>query len=93
MQVGEDDHEGSVTQLTDASGVVIESYRYDAFGAVTIKDGNGNVQTLNGLPYSPLGNRFLFTGREYIQQFGIYEWSDLGRGVWMGSDLHFPQMA
>ena len=70
----QDNHEGSVTQLTDASAAVIESYRYDAFGAVTIKDGSGNVQTLNGLPYSPLGNRFMFTGREYIQQFGIYEY-------------------
>ena len=62
-------HEGSVTQLTDASGAVIESYRYDAFGAVTIKDGSGNV--ISATAYN---NRFLFTGREYIQQFGIYEY-------------------
>ena len=29
-------HEGSVTLLTDGSGNVLERYRYDAFGAPTI---------------------------------------------------------
>jgi RHS repeat-associated protein len=65
------DHEGSVTQLTDSAGVVIESYRYDAFGAPTIRNASGTVITP---PASAFGNRFMFTGREYAQTFGIYEY-------------------
>ena len=57
------DHEGSVTHLTNASGQVIESYRYDAFGAPTTTYSAGNFN-----------NRFKFTGREYIQQVGVYEY-------------------
>jgi len=38
-------HEGSVTHLIDTSGNVIERYRYDAFGAPTIYDGNWNVRS------------------------------------------------
>jgi RHS repeat-associated protein len=60
------DHEGSVTHLTDGSGNVIETYRYDAFGAPTINGG--------ALTASALGNRFMFTGREYAAKFGIYEY-------------------
>ena len=59
----QEDHEGSVTQLTDATGHVIESYRYDAFGAPTTTHSEGTYN-----------NRFMFTGREYVQQFGIYEY-------------------
>jgi RHS repeat-associated protein len=57
------DHEGSVTHLTNASGVVIESYRYDAFGAPTTISSSGTYN-----------NRFLFTGREYAATFGFYEY-------------------
>ncbi len=63
------DHEGSVTHMTDASGNVIESYRYDAFGAPTIF--NSTSQPINA---STVGNRFMFTGREYAQKFGVYEY-------------------
>ena len=54
------DHEGSVTHLTDWTGAIIERYRYDAFGAPAIYAPNWTVRT--GSSY---GNRFLFTGREY----------------------------
>ena len=30
------DHEGSVTHLTNASGNVLEKYKYDAFGAPSV---------------------------------------------------------
>ena len=53
-------HEGSVTLVTNGSGGVIERYRYDAFGAPTFYDGNWNQ-----INYSTFNNRFLFTGREY----------------------------
>ena len=57
------DHEGSVTHLTNASGTVIEKYRYDIFGnPVTIY----SAGTYN--------NRFKFTGREFNSTFGFYEY-------------------
>jgi RHS repeat-associated protein len=63
------DHEGSVTHLTDWSRNVLETFRYDAFGAVTIRNGTGQV-----ISQTAYNNRLMFTGREYIQQFGIYEY-------------------
>jgi RHS repeat-associated protein len=59
---------GSVTQLTDASGDLVEQYFYDVFGAVTIKDNNENI-----INASAFNNRFLFTGRELIIEKDIYD--------------------
>jgi RHS repeat-associated protein len=67
----QDDHEGSVTHLTDGSGNVIERYKYDAFGAPTIYEPSPSLVTR---PSSLFGNRFLFTGREYAEKFGVYEY-------------------
>jgi RHS repeat-associated protein len=58
------DHEGSVTHLTDASGAIIERYRYDAFGAPTIYAPNWS-----GRSATIYDNRFLFTGREYAATY------------------------
>jgi RHS repeat-associated protein len=73
------DHEGSVTHLTGWGGEVIESYRYDAFGAPTTTYSAGNFN-----------NRFKFTGREYLPQFGIYEYRNRayhpGLGRFMSED-------
>jgi RHS repeat-associated protein len=63
------DHEGSVTHLLNTSGNVIESYKYDAFGAPAIYAANGTQ-----LSSSAYSNRFLFTGREYANLFGFYEY-------------------
>ena len=49
---------GSVTNLTDSSGATVESYSYDVFG--------------NPDSTSVLGNRFMFTGREYDTETGLY---------------------
>ena len=57
-------HEGSVTLLTDASGNAIERYRYDAFGAPTIYTGTWGNRTS-----TIYDNRFLFTGREYAATY------------------------
>jgi RHS repeat-associated protein len=57
-------HEGSVTLLTDANGSVIERYRCDVFGAPTIYDGNWNARS-----NTIYDNRFLFTGREYAATY------------------------
>ncbi len=79
------DHEGSVTHVTDDAGNVVESYRYDAFGAPSFfgRDGKGAVS-------SSFNNRFLFTGREYQATFGIYEYRNRayhpGLGRFMSED-------
>ena len=65
------DHEGSVTHLTDASGAVIEKYRYDAFGTPTIYIASGTQLTTTAY-----NNRFLFTGREYASAFSFYEYRE-----------------
>jgi RHS repeat-associated protein len=82
----QDDHEGSITHLMNAQGIVIEKYTYDAFGKPTITDGSGSVLTTG----SAYGNRFMFTGREYVVTFGIYEYRNRayhpGLGRFMSED-------
>jgi RHS repeat-associated protein len=58
----------NVTTMTDTSGNVIERYAYDPFGNVVITGPTGTTQST-----SSVGNRFLFTGREYISQVGLYD--------------------
>src|SRR5262249_11161994 len=71
---------GNVVRLADDNGNVLEQYSYDIFGVPTFKDANGNV-----VANSAYANRFLFTGREYIQETGLYDYRmrvyspDLGR--------------
>jgi RHS repeat-associated protein len=69
------------THATPSSqtGNPIEKYKYDAFGAPTFLDGNGNPLNPNSTLYN---NRFLFTGREYaatyrgtyVSTFSFYEY-------------------
>jgi RHS repeat-associated protein len=60
---------GSTVVLTDAAGAKIESYTYDVFGTVSIFDAAGFPQSS-----STAGNRFLFTGREWITELGLYDY-------------------
>ncbi len=84
---------GNVTSLTDGTGAIVESYTYDTFGEPKIKDGSG---TIISTPTQP----FLFTGREFDVETGLYHYRtrayspDLGRfiqpdsiGFW-GRDLN-----
>jgi len=57
-------HEGSVTLLTDTSGNVIESYKYDAYGAPAMYNAAGAQ-----IASTAYNNRFLFTGREYAATY------------------------
>lgn len=74
------DGAGSVSVITDGSGVVKERYQYDAFGNFTIRNQLGSQ-----LSASTTGNRFFFTGREYDSETGLYYYrnryysSSLGR--------------
>jgi RHS repeat-associated protein len=71
---------GSTVALTDANGDVVERYKYDVYGAPTILD-----PSLVTRPSSLFGNRFLFTGREYLAEAKLYDYrnriysSELGR--------------
>ena len=50
---------GSVTELTDSAGNVVQTYRYDAFGSMVQQSGNIN-------------NPFTYTGRELDEETGLY---------------------
>jgi len=64
-----DNQLGSVMALTDNNGQIIESYRYDVYGAVTVYDATG--QRIDMTNYD---NRYLFTGREYNWHTGLYHY-------------------
>ncbi len=65
------DRNGNIAVVTDITAAVLESYRYDAFGLPSFFDAGGHPI---GTGASLIGNRFLFTGREYNSQFGFYEY-------------------
>ena len=75
----------TVLALANSSGSIVESYVYDAYGNVTIKNGSGNV-----IPTSAYGNRFLFQGREYDYTTQLYHfrarWYDPETGRWLSND-------
>lgn len=57
----------STSEATDSAGSVIESYRYDVYGLPTIIDSLGNT-----LAASAINNRYLYTGREWEPETGLY---------------------
>jgi RHS repeat-associated protein len=59
----------SVVAITDATGAIEERYSYDVYGVATIKNALGMVQST-----SSAGNRFQFTGREYVPDLGLYDY-------------------
>lgn len=64
------DRKGNVAFLLDFDGMVVEKYSYDAFGEPTVTDANGETQR----SYSWYGNRFMFSGREYFPELGLYDY-------------------
>jgi len=60
---------GNVTMLTDRHGRLVERYTYSVSGQVAISDMAGQV-----LPRSAVGNRWMFTGREWLQEVGLYDY-------------------
>lgn len=75
----------TVLALANSSGSIVESYLYDAYGNVTIKNSGGNV-----ISSSAYGNRFLFQGREYDYTTQLYNfrarWYDPETGRWLSND-------
>ena len=79
------DRQGNVVALLGNDGNVIEKYSYDAFGKPTVTDNWGYVRA-----ESIHENRFMFTGREWIKELGIYDYRNRfyhpGLGRFLQSD-------
>ena len=58
---------GSVTEVTDLTGAVQESYKYDPYGNPSIFDSLGQPITT-----SAIGNPYMFTGRRWDDETSIY---------------------
>jgi RHS repeat-associated protein/uncharacterized repeat protein (TIGR01451 family) len=58
---------GSVTEVTDAGGALIERYEYEVYGQATIFDG-ASIE----LTASSIGNPYLFTSRRFDPESGNY---------------------
>jgi len=58
---------GTVTHITSWQGIVIEEYRYDAYGNPTIYNDQGQV-----ISESAINNPYMFTGRRYDKETGLY---------------------
>ncbi len=73
---------GSVVAISNASNVLIEAYEYDAYGKPMIFDGSNNP-----LATSAIDNPYLFTGRRWETETGLYFYRtryyspDLGRFI------------
>src|SRR5204863_5229044 len=63
------DARGHSTMLTDSDGNLVEQYEYDAFGQPYLFNSTG--QSINS---SSFGNRFLFTGREWLSDLKLYDY-------------------
>ena len=58
-----------MTEISDPSGAVVEWVTYDVYGAATIRDQAGSTASS-----SAVGSPFLFTGREYDADSGLYHY-------------------
>jgi RHS repeat-associated protein len=63
------DGQGNCILLTDTGGNIREQYDYDAFGMPYVYSAGGVTLTA-----SQWGNRFLFTGREWLSDLRIYDY-------------------
>jgi RHS repeat-associated protein len=80
------DHLGTVHALMDTNGIVVESYTFDAWGRVlSVQNSSGQSLSISGI-----GNRYLWQGREYSWNTGLYyfraRWYDPVVGRWLSND-------
>lgn len=64
------DARGHAVLLSDGNGTLVEHYEYDAFGKPYFYNNYGQALP-NGSAY---GNRFLFTGREWLRELRLYDY-------------------
>jgi RHS repeat-associated protein len=64
----------SAEAVTDQTGSPVERYRYDAYGTVIVTDGSFSAIPPNawGTPHSAIANPWLFTGRQFDEEAGLY---------------------
>ncbi len=60
-------HLGSVINITDNTGSLVEHVDYDAYGLPVFTNAAGDLMEV-----SSIGNRILFAGREYDAETGLY---------------------
>ena len=65
---------GSVVALAKTNQTPEETYTYDVFGNPTVRDANGAIlaEPYGLVPATVTGNLFMFTGREYDKETGLY---------------------
>lgn len=78
---------GTIVDITDASGAVVQHYSYSSFGRIlAIRDGNGN--DITGSPL--IAPNFTYTGREIDSETGLYyyraRYYDPGTGRFLTPD-------
>ncbi|MCP4969264.1 MAG: RHS repeat-associated core domain-containing protein [Arcobacter sp.] len=61
------DRQGSIIAITDKNGNTVESYSYNSFGKIEIKDQNGQV-----ILKSNYNNAYTYTGRRLDSESGLY---------------------
>jgi RHS repeat-associated protein len=78
------DEHGSVVQLTNELGHIVQTYKYDSFGRIVLQEGN-------------LPNPFTYTGRFWDADAGIYHYRarayDPETGRFLQQDPKFDYMA
>jgi RHS repeat-associated protein len=60
---------GNITEVTDASGNLVEQYSYDVYGTPTMRNSGGTVITS-----SAIGNRWLSQGRDWDNGTKLYNY-------------------
>ncbi|MBU6388056.1 MAG: RHS repeat-associated core domain-containing protein, partial [Planctomycetes bacterium] len=74
---------GSTTAITNETGQTVESYRYDAFGKAKVWVAASDATQSD----SSVGNRFMFTGREWIGAASLYDYRNRVYSVELGRFL------
>ena len=62
-----EDDLGSIVAVTNSAGALVEQYRYDHFGSVSMFNGLGGA-----IGASAIGNPWLYTGRQLDPETGLY---------------------
>ncbi len=82
------DRLGSVTEITNLDGDVVQRYIYDSFGNTSIYDKDGAAITESSTDY--LKTPYTFTGRERDPETGLHyhraRYYDTEAGRWISSD-------
>ncbi len=83
------DHLGSITEIADSFGNIVQKYDYSSFGVINKIQNESGLDMTND-PY--LQNQFTYTGREYDAETGLYYYraryydSSLGRFLQIDPD-------